>query len=103
MVGSIRIDAADEILANKLRALLSRAEVRDLVDVMVLERTGLELVEGLRNASRKDGGFTPGQLGYVLSQVTIPDDARVSSTSAVELRAYLDDLRARLARVAWPG
>lgn len=38
--GKIRVDPPEEILANKLCTLLSRAELRDLVDVRALERAG---------------------------------------------------------------
>jgi len=40
-VGVIRLDPPEEILANKLCALLGRAEIRDLVDVRALEQSGL--------------------------------------------------------------
>jgi predicted nucleotidyltransferase component of viral defense system len=41
--GAVIVDPPSEILANKLCALLSRSEVRDLVDVLVLERSGQNL------------------------------------------------------------
>ncbi|MEO8553876.1 MAG: hypothetical protein ABI678_28075 [Kofleriaceae bacterium] len=41
----------DEILVNKLAALVSRAEERDLVDVMCLEQTGLRVEDLLPAAS----------------------------------------------------
>lgn len=72
--GSVRVDPAEEILANKLCALLGRAEVRDLVDVRALEGLGLSLKEALVAGERKDGGLTPAQLAWVLSQITIGED-----------------------------
>jgi hypothetical protein len=36
----IVVDPADEILVNKLTAIVGRAEERDLIDVMLLERAG---------------------------------------------------------------
>jgi len=100
--GSVRVDTADEIFANKLCAILSRAEVRDLVDVMFLERAGLGLEEGLKNAARKDAGLTAGQLGYVLSQVSIGDDASVPGATVAELRDYLANFVSKLARFTLP-
>jgi predicted nucleotidyltransferase component of viral defense system len=94
--GDVRVDPPDEILANKLCALLSRSEIRDIVDVMALERSGLDLRQGLRDAAIKDGGMTPAQLAYVLSQITIGDDAPVPMCSAAELRSYLANLIERL-------
>lgn len=54
-------------------------------------------------ASRKDGGLTPGQLAWVLSEIRIGEDAQPpGGVSASELRDYLQDLRARLAQMALP-
>jgi hypothetical protein len=102
-IGDIRLDPPEEILANKLCTLLSRAELRDLVDVWALERAGYRIEDALPAASRKDGGLTAAQLAWVLSEVRIGDDASVPGDVAVaSLRAYLADLVARLAALARP-
>jgi len=54
--GDVLVDPAPEILANKLCALLSRSELRDLVDLFALERAGLRIDEALPLAARKDAG-----------------------------------------------
>ena len=102
-IGSIRVDPIDEIFANKLCALLGRAELRDLVDVFVLERRGLSLEQGLAAGQRKDGGLTPAQLAWVLSQMV------VSATEAIpgnvprdSLDRYRRDLIDRLLVLARP-
>lgn len=101
--GPVRVDPPEEILANKLCALLSRAEPRDLVDVMTLERSGLRAEAALPLACRKDAGLTPAQLAWVLSGIAIGDDAQIPGGVAPgELRAFLSDLIARLARLAFP-
>ena len=54
-------DTPTEIQANKLCAILSRSEVRDLVDLAALERFGLPVDErAIAAASRKDAGLTAG-------------------------------------------
>ncbi len=101
--GVVRVDPAEEIFANKLCALLGRSEVRDLVDVRALEGLGLSLPEALAAGQRKDGGLTPAQLAWVLSQITIGDDAKPpGGVAPAELRDYLRDLVDRLARLAHP-
>jgi hypothetical protein len=101
--GTVRLDSSEEILANKLCALLSRAELRDLVDVIALERAGLRIEEVLPDAMQKDGGLTPAQLAWVLSELRIGDDARIpGSLSAAELRTALESLIHRLTRLAAP-
>jgi hypothetical protein len=102
-VEGIRLDGPREILANKLCALVSRSEPRDLVDVKVLESAGLDLEQALRDAHQKDAGVTPAQLGWVLSGWSIGDDARIpGGETPAALRGYLEQLRGRLARMGWP-
>lgn len=102
-VGPIRVDPPEEILANKLTTLLSRAEIRDLVDVAALEREGYRVEDALALARKKDAGLTPGQLSWVLSQIKIRDGAKLpGGTDASVLRAFLADLCGRLNRLAFP-
>jgi hypothetical protein len=101
--GVVRVDPAEEIFANKLCALLGRSEVRDLVDVRALEGLGLSLAEALAAGQRKDGGLTPAQLAWVLSQITIGDTATLpGGLPPAELREYLRALIDRLVRLAHP-
>lgn len=99
----VLVDSAAEIFANKLCTLLSRGEVRDLVDVMFLERAGLRVEDAIGPAATKDGGLTAAQLAWVLSQITVGPDARIpAGVTPVELRAFLEDLVSRLTRLAYP-
>ena len=94
----------DEIFANKLCALLSRSEIRDLVDVWAIENVGYGLEEALAVAARKDRGLTAGQLAWVLSEIQIGDDAPIpGGVSPAQLRQYLKSLERRLARLAYPA
>jgi len=99
----IRLDPPEEILANKLTSLVSRAEERDLVDVMYLERAGYSIEDAMPDALAKDGGCTPGQLAYVLSEIRIPEGAKLpGGIQTDELRSFLEDLINRLRRAALP-
>ncbi len=99
----VRLDPVDEIFANKLTTLLSRAEERDLVDVMFLERAGYKIEQALSVALAKDGGCTPATLAWVLSEIAVPDGVVLpAGVPAAELRTYLEDLVVRLRRVALP-
>jgi hypothetical protein len=101
----VRVDPPEEILANKLCALLSRNEERDLVDVFALERAGYRIEDALPLAARKDSGLTPASLAWILSQVEIEPETQhrlPGSVSPAELRSFLDDLISRLTRIAFP-
>lgn len=101
--GAIRVDPPEEILANKLCTLLSRAELRDLVDVRALELAGYRVEDALVPAACKDAGLTAAQLAWVLSEVEIGDDAEPPGVGARELREYLHGLVRRLSRLALPA
>jgi aryl-alcohol dehydrogenase-like predicted oxidoreductase len=98
------VDPPEEILANKLCALLSRLEIRDLVDVLKLEEAGYRVDDALEAAHRKDAGLTPAQLAWVLSQIEIGKDAVVPGEVSLEnLRRYLKGLIDRLSHLAFPS
>lgn len=103
LYGLVRVDPAEEIFANKLCALLGRSEIRDLVDVRALEGLGLSLTEALAAGQRKDGGLTPAQLAWVLSSISIGDEATLpGGVPPAELREYLRGLIDRLVRLGHP-
>ncbi|HXA16540.1 MAG TPA: nucleotidyl transferase AbiEii/AbiGii toxin family protein [Thermoanaerobaculia bacterium] len=101
--GRIIVDSSGEILANKLCALLSRTEVRDLVDVARLEEAGHDLLEALHLASQKDGGMSAAQLAWVLSSFPIPSaEAQYHGMSPKEIDDFRESLVRRLTTAAFP-
>jgi hypothetical protein len=56
---TILVDTPHQLLVNKLCALLSRSEVRDLVDVQALLADGGDLIRALRDSPEQDAGFSP--------------------------------------------
>jgi predicted nucleotidyltransferase component of viral defense system len=104
LFGAVRVDPPEEILANKLCTLLSRSEIRDVVDVYFLERAGFRVEDAIALAQRKDGGWTPATLAWLLSEIQIGDDARIPGGIApAQLREFIADLVRRFSRLAYPG
>ena len=104
ILAGIRVDPPAEIVANKLTALVGRMEERDLVDLMFLERAGYRVEASLRDALVKDGGCTPATLAWLLSQIAVPDGAKLpAGVSPLELREFVTDLEVRLRRAAYPA
>ena len=91
VIAGIRVDPAEEIMANKLCPLLAPAEVRDLVDLRALEGASLSLRDALNAGARKDRGLTPAQLAWVLSEIRIGDDAQIPGGVAVSVLRQLID------------
>ncbi len=104
LVGKLRVDPPDEILANKLTALVGRTEERDIVDVLFLERSGLRTEDLLPAALRKDGSCTPTTLSWLLSEWTIPDEATLpAGILPKDLRAFISEFIRRLRVAGFPG
>jgi len=102
-INHIRVDTAEEIFANKLCALLSRSEIRDLVDIRQLENAGFSFNDALTSAQKKDSGMTAAQLAWVLNQIKFSDDTDLPGNISVnELRIYLSDLIDKLRILAKP-
>jgi hypothetical protein len=122
--GDIRVDPPQEILANKLCAVISRSELRDVIDVCALEQAGFRVEDALPLAEKKDAGLTPAQLAWVLPQIDLtglpegkivlyggyglPPSARAPEAAAAgtptrrELLGYLAELSKRLVGRALP-
>jgi hypothetical protein len=103
LIEGVRVDPLEEILTNKLTALVGRQEERDLVDVYFLEEAGLAVETALAPALAKDGGCTPANLAWLLSEVQVPDELSLPAPLTPErLRMYLAELVRRLRRAALP-
>lgn len=98
------IDSAHDILVNKLCTLIERAELRDLDDVRALLDSGGNLQQALADAPRKDGGFSPLTLAWLLKELPIESMARQEGRSAEEterlqrFRSHFIDLLATATR-----
>jgi len=102
VIRGIRVDPPEEILANKLCALLARAEIRDLVDLRALESAGYRVEDVIQSAAAKDASLTPAQLSWVLSQMKLgPDLVFFGGVSRSELLDYLEGLINRFACLAF--
>jgi len=90
---------------NKLCALLSRSELRDLVDVRALLASGGELVRALIDCPKQDAGFSPLTFGWALRGLPI---ARLAgslgwpSSETADLEAFRDDLVQRVIAASHP-
>lgn len=90
-----RIDSPENILANKLTALVNREEPRDLADIWGLcTKLGLSLVDALTGAHSKVAGFYPPDLARRLCTATVKDWELVRWIEPPVLETYLAELMA---------
>lgn len=102
---AIHVDTAYEILVNKLCALLGRAELRDLIDVRALLDQGFDLTRALADAPKKDSGFSPVTLAWVLKRQPLAamlQAAELPSAQRAEAVAFRDEFVQRLMGAARP-
>ncbi len=100
--GAIRVDTLREIVANKICTLLSRNEIRDLVDLRVLLEAGADLERAFADAEKKDAGADPATVAWVLGELTIGPEAILPGGVVPErLIAFRDDLVVRLRELAY--
>lgn len=90
----ILVDSARSILAEKLCALLERSELRDLVDVEALVSSGQNLEIAIADAPKRDRGFSPLTLAWVLRDLDVAAMARTSGLTADAAR--LESFREKL-------
>jgi len=100
----IRVDTIREMIANKLTTLISRSELKDVVDLYFLKQAGYDLLASVPDAQRKDGGWEPAVVSMLLDRVQISElpDWLLRDLSLSELQAFLTQLRLAIADLALP-
>jgi hypothetical protein len=88
-----RIDSPENILANKLSALISRKEPRDIADVWGLcTRLGLSITDAIEGAQSKAAGIYPPDLAQRLCTVTTKDWEQVLWITPPDHNEYLAEV-----------
>jgi len=89
------LDSAENILANKLTAVVDRSEPKDLADIWgFCCRMGLSCEAALEGAQSKAAGLFPADVARVLLSVTKDDWQLVRWSDPPECTRFIDDLRA---------
>ncbi len=89
------LDTAENILANKVTALLDREEPKDFADIWgFCNKMGLSLVEAITNAESKAAGVFPADLARLLCTATEADWVAVRWVSPSPVKEYLSELNA---------
>lgn len=100
----ILVDTLEDITANKISTLLSRAEIKDYIDIYFLARAGYPLENYIEAAHRKDAGVSPAALAHLLSEVRLSKvpDFMIASFSLEDLQGYFQSLSQKLALESFP-
>jgi hypothetical protein len=88
------LDTADNILANKVSALIDREEPKDLADIWgFCCRKGLSLNNAITGAQGKAAGIFPADLARLLCTATTADWQLIRWIVAPEPECFVADLR----------
>jgi predicted nucleotidyltransferase component of viral defense system len=88
-----RLDSAENILANKVTAVLSREEPKDLADIWgICTKLNLSLQQAITDAESKAAGIFPADLARVLLSAAKSDWEVINWIDAPEAEDFVDDL-----------
>lgn len=90
-----RLDSRENILANKLTALVDRAHPKDVADIYYLLKDGLPIKQVLTDADSKAAGITPLLIARILGEYSYNRLSSVNWINPADLYAissYLNDL-----------
>ena len=96
---AILVDSPRAILAEKLCALLERSELRDLIDVEALMKSGERLDVAIADAPQRDGGFSSLTLAWLLEDfdvIALAKATGLDDAQAVDLDVFRQELIDRL-------
>lgn len=89
-----RLDSPENILANKITAVMDRQEPKDLADIWGFGcQLGLSITQAITGAQSKAAGIFPADLARVLCSATQSDWERVRWIEAPDVEQFLDDLK----------
>jgi nucleotidyltransferase AbiEii toxin of type IV toxin-antitoxin system len=89
-----RLDSAENILANKVSALIDREEPKDFADIWgFCRRLGLSLTAAMEGAQSKAAGIFPADVARLLCTAELSDWKLVRWIEAPDAKQYLADLR----------
>lgn len=90
-----RIDSAENILANKITAIVSREEPKDLADIWgFCTKMDLSLTDALDNAHSKAAGIFPADVARILLSTTETDWQLIRWMSEPPVEEFIADMHA---------
>jgi hypothetical protein len=104
-IDDVQVDTLHEIMLNKITTLISRCELKDIVDLYFLEKAGFQVEACFEEAQQKDGGLDPAMISLLLDSVTVTElpDYMIAPLTIEDIRTYVDGLKRRMALMAYPN
>jgi len=88
-----RLDSAENILANKITALIDRREPKDLADIWgFCTKMKLSLVKAMEDANSKAAGIFPLEIARILCSANSDDWKTIKWIEAPDCNQYINEL-----------
>jgi len=102
--GNVQVDTIREIGINKICTLLGRCELKDIIDLYFLKKSGFDIINNLAEARRKDAGLEPAILSYLLGQINIEKmpDYLIKKVKKIEIEKFINYLQDTLSDISFP-
>jgi hypothetical protein len=104
---NIIVDTINEIGINKICTLVSRSEIKDIIDLYFLSKQGFDIIANVENAQKKDAGIDPAMISFLLSQITIHSisdyDFMIKDVTVEEINEFIQDLLSKLSLLSFPS
>jgi hypothetical protein len=103
--GDVRVDTMREIGVNKICTLISRRELKDVIDLYFLHQRGFDILGHFERAKEKEAGLDPAMISLLLSQLEIDQVPKyvIAPLDLADLRNFVKWLKESLTRRAFPG
>lgn len=100
----IMVDTLDDITVNKICTVISRAEIKDYIDLYFLGRAGYPLENYIELAQQKDAGVSQAMLAYLLSEFRLSKvpDFMIAPISPNDIQEHFHSLGGKLAVDSFP-
>lgn len=95
----VRTDEAREIFVNKICTLVERSEIRDVVDLLLLEQRGLKVEDFLELAQKKDSGVSAATIAWLVASMPVPQ-VLPGGVARADVVTWLRSLEARMLALA---
>jgi hypothetical protein len=102
--GSVRVDTLREIGVNKICTLISRCELKDVIDLYFLRKRGFDILGHFEAAKTKEGGLDPAMIAFLLSQLEVDRVPAyvIAPLDLGDLRVFIAWLRESMAARSFP-
>jgi len=100
----IMVDTLDDITTNKICTVVSRAEIKDYIDLYFLARAGYPVEKFIQRAQQKDAGVSQAMVAYLLADFKLfkVPDFMIAPISVEEVQEFFHLLGRKLAVESFP-